>query len=163
VPAAQLLLGSSAAALPSESAGQAAALLRHAVAVAAGVGAPRISPEAHDFLTQVQGEGLPGGRRGFSPAANKVINCLPASCVLLHTLPVLSRPSPLPPANPAQYASILRQSTLLPCPQSEVVEALARAAHACAALGGRREAADVPDAVLAALLVDRSMVNRVRQ
>lgn len=54
-------------------------------------------------------------------------------------------------------------STPLPAglPQPELLGALVRAARACAALRGAREASAAPDAMLAALLVDRSVACRV--
>lgn len=45
--------------------------------------------------------------------------------------------------------------------QSEVLETLARTARAAAALRGAAEAAAAPDAMLAVLLIDQSIVSKV--
>jgi len=91
-----------------------------------------------------------------------------AAALLRH---VLARASALPQpalgpgahALLSQYARVLRQSTPLPVAvsHSEVLDALARIARASAALCGRREALEAPDAVLAVLLVDQTIVSKM--
>jgi hypothetical protein len=60
-----------------------------------------------------------------------------------------------------QYARVLRQSTQLPGPQAELLGSLARRARASAALRGGDEAQEAPDAMLAVLLVDQTVVSKV--